>query len=721
MLDGPTELSTPDPLVGRTVAERYTIVRPVARGAMGRVYEAEQRPLGQRVALKVLDIRASDVQTNDYLERFRREADSMASLRSPATVRILDYGWWEGVTWLAMEFVDGITLSALVTAEGALEARRALSLGLQIADSLREAHAHDLVHRDLKPANVLVERIAGGDERVKVIDWGLVKGLDDGDQTDTGLMLGTPSWMAPEQIRGETVDGRADQYAFGCLMYYVLTGKKPFEGKGTVGLLYKHLETEATAIRKLRPSVPPGLAEVITRCMRKSPEERYGSTDELVQALRRVADVLGAQAVLSTLVTPAPALPRTRRNAGCVGATATVMSLGLVGLFLAVGLLAVAWTWSRPTTTHGYLLKPDTWTGEVTLDGPVFVVGTTLTLEPGTTVRAAPGSALVIARGSRLVARGTTEAPIVFTSAEPIPRPGDWGGVVLLGSALVQGGEAVVEGWEHDAQLGLYGGDASDSSCGVLEHVDIAYAGFELSANNELNGLTLAGCGSGTIVRDLAVRDTLDDGVELFGGSVDLERVTVFRPGDDGIDIDLGWSGRGQQLAVELAADRGDNAIEVDGAGLSGMPVLSNVTLLGVRGGRAAHRGLLLQAGAELRIQNLVAGRFERGLLDVRGTPGLIDLRSTYAFDVGRDGTTPFPAETGEQDDDGGYDEAAKLGKVVTTGPDVLDPVGVPLKDLGVSPTPVPDEEFWDAANGRFLGAIGAKGSWRPAWAQPTE
>lgn len=707
-----------DGLVGRTVDGRYTIVRPVARGAMGRVYEARQEPLGQRVALKVLDVRGADLPTDDIVERFRREASSLVDLRSPATVRILDYGWWEGHTWLAMEFVDGITLRELVIANGPLSPVRTVALAVQIAESLQEAHAHELVHRDLKPGNVLVERVAG-EERVKVIDWGLVKELDTGDQTDTGLLLGTPSWMSPEQIRSEDLDGRADQYALGCLLYFVLTGKKPFEGKGTVGLLYKHLEADATAIRKLRPEVPAALAEVVRRCMAKHREDRFANTDDLVEALRRVQLHLDAQAILPTLSTANPAPTRTEStgSGGCLGAAALVGSLAALGAFaLAFVVFVLAVAPDASSGMEGDIVSPTTWSGEVRLAGPVFVVGTTLTIEPGTVVYGEPGSALVVTRGAQLVARGTSSERILFTSSKPAEdrAPGDWGGVVLLGGAPIRGGEAEVEGVDPARSRGLFGGRDPGSSCGVLDHVDIVYAGFELQANNELNGLTLGGCGNGTIVRDVAIAHTLDDGVELFGGAVDLERIQVLEPGDDGLDIDRGWSGRAQFVDIQMGATRGDNALEVDGDGLGGTPVLANVTLVGARDERVAQRAMLLQEGARVRLQNVVAGRFGRGLVDARGNVAMTseDLRSVYAFDVGATGDQPFDREEGEQDDDGGFDEGAVFGASVVVGQDVLGAGHVPMGGRLPPGARLPDEEFWDQAATH----LGAHRPGEPTW-----
>ncbi|HAJ43650.1 MAG TPA: hypothetical protein DCM00_13520, partial [Alcanivorax sp.] len=196
-------------------------------------------------------------------------------------------------------------------------------------------------------------------------------------------------------------------------------------------------------------------------------------------------------------------------------------------------------------------------------------------------------SALVITRGASLHAAGNADMPIVFTSGQPqgTRAPGDWGGVVLLGSAPVNQADAHIEGVPANDTRGSFGGDDADGSCGVLEYARIEFAGFEVYANNELNGLTMGGCGSGTIIRHVQVHRSLDDGVEMFGGTADLRHVLITGAGDDSLDWDWGWRGRVQFLIAQQHPNSGDNAFEADNNGNQhdaepmSEPVMYNVTL----------------------------------------------------------------------------------------------------------------------------------------------
>ncbi|MCA9491236.1 MAG: serine/threonine protein kinase, partial [Myxococcales bacterium] len=203
---------------GQRIADRYAVGRPIARGSMGVVYEAIQEPLGRKVALKVLDIRAGDTSAtaaNRHRERFLREASLLSALSHPNTVRVFDFGVHDGLTYLVMEYVDGPTLREILRA-GPMDPLRAVRITRQICGSLDEAHERGKVHRDLKPANVMIARDQDGEDLVKVVDFGLVKEMEDAvHMTGDNMMVGTPMYMAPEQIRGRKVDQRCDIYALG--------------------------------------------------------------------------------------------------------------------------------------------------------------------------------------------------------------------------------------------------------------------------------------------------------------------------------------------------------------------------------------------------------------------------------------------------------------------------------------------------------------------------
>lgn len=379
------------------------------------------------------------------------------------------------------------------------------------------------------------------------------------------------------------------------------------------------------------------------------------------------------------------------------------------------------------------------------LEGTVYVEnGTNLRIEPGTRIYGRPGAALVITRGATLHARGTPDAPIVFSGVNPpgTRHRGDWGGVVLLGGAPVNVAGAAIEGMPADDPRGVFGGDDPDWSCGVLEYVRIEFAGYEVYANNELNGLTLGGCGANTVVRNVQVHMALDDGVEVFGGTVDLRNILITRPGDDALDWDLGWRGRAQFIAVQLNR-QGDNGFEGDNLGADhnalprSAPVFHNVTLIGSGDRNAAQRAMTLREGTAGRFNNLLIGDFALEAIDIRDpvTAALaaqneLAFAGVLFFNNGPDGNNGFADETGTRDDDGGFVEAGffRLHAVgVRTGIDPLLPptrhslAGPDLVPLSASAAAdgvarAPQDEFWDEG-ARYLGAFApGEQAWTRGW-----
>ncbi len=289
--------SGPDPLIGRIINDRFRIVSMIARGGMGKVYRAEQVPLGREVALKVLHPSYSGDSDPEFHRRFFLEASTTAKLTHPNTVSIFDYGRTEDdVYYIAMELLDGKTLHRALRESGPMDPARILHIVAQICRSLREAHELGVIHRDLKPANIYL--VVHGDERefVKVLDFGLVKSLEDTgeDLTQTGLFMGSPKYMSPEQIRGERVDGRADVYSLGVIMYEMLTGKVPFDRTNSVNILMAHVHEQPPRMADINPNVaiPPLLEQVVMKTMAKKPEDRYASMDALLSALKEIADPL---------------------------------------------------------------------------------------------------------------------------------------------------------------------------------------------------------------------------------------------------------------------------------------------------------------------------------------------------------------------------------------------------------------------------------------------
>ncbi|MBI2394687.1 MAG: serine/threonine protein kinase [Deltaproteobacteria bacterium] len=283
----------PDPLLGRLINDRFKVVSLVARGGMGKVYKAEQAPLGRVCAIKVLNPNYSGDHDPEFHKRFFLEASISSKLTHPNTVTIFDYGRTDdNIYYMAMEYLEGRTLHRTLREEGPFVEERATHIARQVCRSLREAHSLGVIHRDLKPANVYL--IEHGDEKdfVKVLDFGLVKNIEEGkgeDLTQTGLFMGSPKYMAPEQIRGEHVDARTDIYALGVILYEMVTGKVPFDRPNSVNILMAHVNEPVPKLRDMNPSiaVSEALEATIYKCVEKNPDDRYKSMDEVLGALKR--------------------------------------------------------------------------------------------------------------------------------------------------------------------------------------------------------------------------------------------------------------------------------------------------------------------------------------------------------------------------------------------------------------------------------------------------
>ena len=279
----------------------YQLGELLGRGGMGEVYKATHRMLARPAAIKL--IRPETVGAGDPVAaelaatRFRREAQAAANLRSPHTVELYDFGVTDDQTlYFVMELLDGLDLDTLVREHGRVPAARAVHILRQVCASLEEAHVQGLVHRDIKPANIHVGRLGLVCDFVKVLDFGLVKPIADRSleqtlATQAGLVVGTPGYMAPEMVLSDTVDGRADLYALGCVAYYLLTGKQVFDGDTPMKVMAKHLqEPPIPPSQRVPNSVPPGLEQVILACLAKKPEDRPPSAAELARLLA-AADV----------------------------------------------------------------------------------------------------------------------------------------------------------------------------------------------------------------------------------------------------------------------------------------------------------------------------------------------------------------------------------------------------------------------------------------------
>jgi eukaryotic-like serine/threonine-protein kinase len=271
-----------DTLIDSLFDGRYKIVRKLGTGGMANVYLAEDQELGRRVAIKILDDRhASDDQ---FVERFRREAQNAAGLSHPNIVSIYDRGEAEGTYYIAMEYLDGRSLKELIVSRGPAPINVAIDYTRQILAALRFAHRNGIVHRDIKPHNVLVD----SDGRLKVTDFGIAR-AGASEMTEAGSIVGTAQYLSPEQAKGTAVDARSDIYSAGVVLYELLTGKVPFTGDTAVEIAMRHLSAVPEPPSSLREDVPHELDMVVLRALAKDPEDRYQTAEEMDAELDRVS------------------------------------------------------------------------------------------------------------------------------------------------------------------------------------------------------------------------------------------------------------------------------------------------------------------------------------------------------------------------------------------------------------------------------------------------
>jgi serine/threonine protein kinase len=261
---------------------RYEVGRMLGAGGMAEVYEGHDRLLARRVAIKIL--LSQYAHDPAFLARFRREAQSAASLSHPHIVGVYDTGS-EGDTWfIVMEYVDGRTLKDVIREEGALYWARAAEVAADVAGALAVAHARGIVHRDVKPGNVMLTT----EGKVKVMDFGIARATAVPSITQTSAVVGTAQYIAPEQAQGLEVDARTDVYALGCCLYEMVTGQVPFTGPTPVAIAYRHVREDPTPPRALNPDVPVSLERVCLKAMAKRPEDRYQTAVEMQRDLERV-------------------------------------------------------------------------------------------------------------------------------------------------------------------------------------------------------------------------------------------------------------------------------------------------------------------------------------------------------------------------------------------------------------------------------------------------
>lgn len=260
---------------------RYRIIRRLGSGGMADVYLAHDTHLGRDVAIKILYKRYA--RDDEFVARFRREAQSAAGLNHPHIVSIYDRGEAEGSYYIAMEYLEGQSLKELISERGRLEPAQAVTIAEQILQALQFAHEHSVIHRDIKPHNIVIN----GRGQVKVTDFGIARAGSSHKMTETGSIIGTAQYLSPEQAKGKAVEQGSDLYSLGVVLYEMLTGQVPFDGENPVAIALKHLSDQAAPPQELVPEIPDNLNAVVMRALAKDPRDRYRSAEEFMADLER--------------------------------------------------------------------------------------------------------------------------------------------------------------------------------------------------------------------------------------------------------------------------------------------------------------------------------------------------------------------------------------------------------------------------------------------------
>src|SRR3954468_9225261 len=266
---------------------RYEIVGELGKGAMGLVYKALDPMIGRTVAMKTMRMDVHGMETDEMLKRFQNEARAAGVLNHANIVTIYDAGEQSGLFYIAMEFIEGVTLHSQIAQHRVLPVEQIIDVSRQVCAGLDVAHSHGVVHRDVKPANIMITP----DKTVKIMDFGIAKA--GGGLTSAGQVLGTPNYMSPEQVKGRTLDGRSDLFSFGVILYEMVTGEKPFTGQNVTTIIYKIVNENPIAPRELDSTIHPGLSAVISRALAKNPDERYQTGAQLFKDLENYKALAG--------------------------------------------------------------------------------------------------------------------------------------------------------------------------------------------------------------------------------------------------------------------------------------------------------------------------------------------------------------------------------------------------------------------------------------------
>jgi len=289
--------------VEKPMLGRYQVEKELGKGAMGIVYQGKDPKIGRVVAIKTMalsqEFEADELK--DVKERFFREAETAGRLTHPNIVTIYDAGEEHDLAYIAMEFLKGKDLTPHIKPENLLPLGKALSIIARVAEALAYAHRNSVVHRDVKPANIMYEPES---DSVKVTDFGIAR-ITDSSKTKTGMVLGTPSYMSPEQLAGKKIEGRSDLFSLGVTLYQLASGRLPFEGDSMAQLMFKIATEPHADIRTHNPKLPACVAAIVNKALAKDPQTRYQDGEQMAKALRLCLQSLQAAARPS----PAPPAP----------------------------------------------------------------------------------------------------------------------------------------------------------------------------------------------------------------------------------------------------------------------------------------------------------------------------------------------------------------------------------------------------------------------------
>jgi serine/threonine protein kinase len=430
----------------KRIGGRYSLRDPLGRGGMAEVFRAHDETLNRDVALKILREQYAD--DEGFVERFRREAQSAASLNHPHTVHVYDWGRSEDGTayYMAMEYVPGGTLKDCILAEGPLPPRTAVQVASQVAQALEAAHTRGVIHRDVKPQNVLLTTSG----EAKVTDFGIAQAASATTTSRSGLILGTAGYMPPEQAKGGSVGPQSDLYSLGVVLYEMLTGEVPYEAHIPGIVAAKHLTEPPRSPREANPEVPEEIDALTLRLLAKNPADRYGSATELLADLRRIRE--GLPPVLTEVepvATDRPVLPISPvlANPGGDGASggsyvvygrhSKKLPWALATAFVAVLVLLGAAAWDPRSGSQEQVRAQDVARGSLDWSGTAFAKG-----EQATGPKSEASDAGSLSEGLKN-SKADTGSPKLdeFVSRVAIPQNGDVGQDPKVGIAADPGAE----------------------------------------------------------------------------------------------------------------------------------------------------------------------------------------------------------------------------------------------------------------------------------------